>query len=80
MNIVSPNPVTNSELTRALGRVLNRPAVLPMPAFVARAAFGRMADELLLASARVQPARLVETGFQFRHPQLEPALSQLLND
>ena len=79
VNVVSPNPVTNLEFTRALGRVLKRPTLFPLPAFVARTVFGQMADELLLASARVRPARLVETGFQFRHPQLEPALRDLLN-
>ena len=79
VNVVSPIPVTNLEFTRALGRVLKRPTLSPLPAFVARTVFGQMADELLLASARVQPARLQETGFQFRHPELEPALRQLLN-
>jgi uncharacterized protein (TIGR01777 family) len=79
VNVVTPNPVTNLEFTRALGRVLQRPTPFPLPAFVARAVFGQMADELLLASARVQPARLVATGFQFQHQQLEPTLRQLLD-
>jgi hypothetical protein len=78
VNVVSPNPVTNRDFTKTLGRVLRRPTVLPMPAFAARLAFGEMADELLLASTRVVPHRLEETGYKFRHPDLEPALRHLL--
>jgi uncharacterized protein (TIGR01777 family) len=78
VNVVSPNPVTNREFTKALGRVLRRPTVTPMPAFAARVALGEMADELLLASTRVVPHRLQETGYTFRHPDLEPALQHVL--
>lgn len=78
VNAVAPNPVTNREFTHTLGRVLSRPTLFPMPAFAARLAFGEMADELLLASQRVAPARLVETGFIFRYPMLEDALRHLL--
>ena len=78
VNISAPNPVTNRELTRALGRVLNRPTVAPMPAFAARALFGEMAEEMLLASSRVLPHRLSTAGFPFRHPHLELALRHLL--
>jgi NAD dependent epimerase/dehydratase family enzyme len=78
VNVVAPNPVTNGEFTRTLARVLARPAFLPMPAFAARLAFGEMADALLLASQRVEPARLRAAGYAFRHPDLEPALRALL--
>lgn len=78
VNVTAPRPVTNQEFTRTLGRVLSRPTLFPMPAFAARQAFGEMADALLLASARVQPDRLVATGYRFRHPELEPALRHLL--
>jgi len=78
VNAVAPNPVTNAEFTRTLARVLSRPAMVPMPAFAARLAFGEMADALLLASIRVQPARLLATGYRFRHPELEPALRHQL--
>jgi len=74
----APAPVTNREFARTLGRVLRRPAILPFPAFAARLAFGQMADELLLASARVLPARLQATGYAFRDPALEGALRRLL--
>ncbi len=78
VNAVTARSVTNAEFTRVLGRVLKRPTVLPMPTFAARLAFGEMADELLLASARVLPMKLSASGFVFRHPDLETALSSLL--
>jgi uncharacterized protein len=79
INMVSPNPVTNAEFTRTLAAVLSRPAIFPMPAFVARLAFGQMADELLLSSQRVEPAKLMASGFIFRQPSLRSALEALLN-
>ena len=78
VNIVSPNPVTNQEFTKTIGRVLKRPTILPAPAFALRIALGEMADEILLASARVEPKRLKATGYRFLHPDLETALSALL--
>ncbi|MFP4056148.1 MAG: TIGR01777 family oxidoreductase [Candidatus Brocadiia bacterium] len=78
VNVVSPHPVTNRELAKTLGRVLRRPAVLPLPAFVLRLVYGEMADATLLSGVRARPARLVETGYAFRHPRLEAALRFLL--
>jgi uncharacterized protein (TIGR01777 family) len=78
VNVVAPNPVTNAEFTKTLGRVLGRPTVFPMPAFAARLAFGEMADGLLLASARIEPAKLLVTGYAFRFAELEGALRHLL--
>lgn len=78
VNAVAPNPVRNLEFAQTLGRVLSRPALLPLPAFAARLALGEMAEELLLASARVEPARLTAAGYPFRHPCLEGALRALL--
>lgn len=79
VNTVAPQPVTNAEFVKALGRALNRPAVLPMPAFALRLALGReMADALLLGGARVEPARLKATGYQFAYPELEGALRHVL--
>jgi len=74
LNVVAPQPATNAEFTATLARVLGRAAWLPVPAFALRAALGRMADEMLLASARVVPRRLEETGYTFRTPSLEAAL------
>jgi uncharacterized protein (TIGR01777 family) len=78
INAVAPAPVTNREFATTLGRVLGRPAFLRLPAFVARLLLGEMADELLLASARVVPARLEATGFAFGDTTLEGALRRLL--
>lgn len=78
VNAVAPRPVTNEEFTKALGRVLGRPTVFAVPAFAARLAFGEMADALLLSGSRVEPARLSEAGFEFRHPEVEGALRSVL--
>ncbi len=78
VNAVSPNPVTNSEFTRALGRALRRPTLFPLPALAARLVMGKMADELLLASARVTPAKLTQGDFQFQHPELTTGLEASL--
>ena len=78
VNTVAPKPVTNLEFTKTLGRVLGRPTIFPMPAFVARLALGEMADELLLSSARLEPGRLLASGYKFRYPELEGALRYLL--
>jgi uncharacterized protein (TIGR01777 family) len=79
VNAVAPEPVTNREFTKNLGRVLRRPTALPMPAFAARLVFGEMADELLMTSTRVQPRALTVAGFTFQWPQLEPALRHMLH-
>jgi len=78
INTVAPQPVTNAEFTRTLGRVLSRPTLLPMPVFAARLAFGELADALLLCSARVEPAYLIRSKYRFQFPVLEDALRHLL--
>ena len=78
VNAVAPNPVTNAEFTRALGRALRRPTVLPLPAFAARLVMGKMADDLLLASARVVPTKLSVGGFEFRHADIDAGLKASL--
>ncbi len=78
VNVVTPGPPTNAEYTRVLGKVLNRPTLFTVPAPAARVMLGEIADELLLASARVEPVRLQETGYSFRHPELEATLRYLL--
>ena len=80
VNAVAPHPVTNLEFTKTLGRVVRRPTVFRVPAWVARLTFGEMADALLLASARVQPARLVASGYVFSYPELEGALRHVLGE
>ncbi|MFM8272071.1 MAG: TIGR01777 family oxidoreductase, partial [Gemmata sp.] len=78
VNAVGPNPVTNRTFTKALGRVLSRPALLWLPRPALLAMFGELADAALLASTRAKPAKLLATGFAFDHPDLEPALRFLL--
>jgi len=70
VNVNAPNPVTNEEFTKLLGKALHRPTFFSLPAFAAKLAFGQMADEMLLASARVEPRRLLESGYVFMYPHL----------
>ena len=74
LNSVAPAPVTNAEFTRTLGKVLGRPTLFPMPAFVARTMFGEMGDALLLSSTRVSSEKLQQSGYRFEFPDLESAL------
>jgi hypothetical protein len=78
VNATAPYPVSNREFAETLGRVLGRPALVSVPATVLRLAFGEMAEVALLAGARVLPARLQESGYAFRYPELETALRHLL--
>lgn len=78
VNAVAPGALTNEEFTKALGHVLGRPTIFAVPAFAARLAFGEVADALLMASTRVEPARLKEAGYQFKHPEIEGALRSAL--
>lgn len=80
LNVVAPHPVTNAEFTKVLARLLHRPALFPVPAAAARLALGEMADDLLLASARVVPRKLESSGYTFRYPALEEALRHALSE
>jgi uncharacterized protein (TIGR01777 family) len=78
VNVTAPHPVTNAEFARALGRALRRPSALPLPAAAVRLLLGEMGEELLLASQRVLPVRLEESGYEFAAPELEDALEATL--
>jgi uncharacterized protein len=78
VNSTSPNPVTNRELAKALGRVLRRPAVMPVPGFAVSLLRGRELAETVKGGQRVVPRRALDLGFSFQHPDLEPALRDLL--
>lgn len=78
MNVTAPNPVTNHEFTKTLGKVLFRPTIFPMPAFAARLAFGEMADALLMSSSFVEPRTLQDNGYKFQYPDIESSLRHLL--
>jgi uncharacterized protein (TIGR01777 family) len=77
VNVVAPQPVRNAEYAHTLGRVLGRPAILPAPGFAVRLALGELSQEVL-GGQRVVPERLREGGYEFRYPELEPALRHVL--
>ena len=78
VNVTAPHPLTNADFARALGRALNRPAVIPAPGFALKIILGDMAGPLLLYSQRVVPALAMAAGFRFAHPELDEALADLL--
>jgi len=79
LNAVSPNPATNADFTKALGRALHRPTVMPVPSFGLRLLFGReMADTMMLSGQRVLPKVLARTGYAFSHPDLDAALASVV--
>lgn len=77
INGTAPQPVRNRDFAKTLGKVLSRPAVLPMPAFATKWLFGEMAKELLLTGQKVVPAKLTEQAFSFRYSELDPALNSI---
>lgn len=79
VNLVAPNPVTNATFATTLGRVLERPALLPLPGFALELVYGEMAHATLLAGQRALPKALMASGFEFQHPTLEQALRTVLN-
>ena len=78
VNIVSPEAVTNREFTKILAKVLNRPAIIPVPAFVLKTMLGQVAEEILLSGTRAFPQLLMGSGFEFKYPELEDALKRIL--
>jgi uncharacterized protein (TIGR01777 family) len=79
VNMVAPVPVTNVEFTKTLAGVLSRPAIFPMPSFMVKLAFGEMGETVLLGSQRVEPGRLVASGYPFEFRELRASLTNLLN-
>ncbi|HEV8051684.1 MAG TPA: DUF1731 domain-containing protein, partial [Parachlamydiaceae bacterium] len=81
VNAVAPTPVTNAEFTTVLGKALNRPTVLTVPAFMLQFLLGNeMADEVLLGSTRAEPHKITQSGYTFKHPELESAVVDLLKE
>lgn len=78
VNLVTPQPITNRLYTRTLGRVLRRPTILSVPSFLVKWVFGEMGTELILASTRVMPTRLMQSGYSFHYPELRGALEHLV--
>jgi uncharacterized protein (TIGR01777 family) len=78
VNMVAPKPVRNTEFAATLASVLSRPAIFPMPAFVVKTVFGEMGEELLLSSQKVEPGKLISSGYPFRYRELRASLGGLL--
>jgi uncharacterized protein (TIGR01777 family) len=78
VNMVAPKPVRNAEFAATLASVLSRPAIFPMPAFAVKAVFGEMGEELLLGSQKVEPGKLISSGYPFRYRELQASLEALL--
>lgn len=78
VNVCAPQQTTNREFTRALGRVMHRPAIFPLPSVVVTLVLGEMGQEALLTSTRADPVKLKAAGFQFQHPEIEQALASVL--
>lgn len=79
INATAPNPATNEEFTKTLGKVLNRPTIIPIPAFGIKLLFGEMGERLLLEGCRVVPKRLQDANFEFQFPNLEDAMKHVIN-
>lgn len=80
VNFSSPQPCTNAEFTTALGKVLNRPTILPLPGFAVSLLFGEMGEEMLLGGVRATPNKLVKSGFKFNHETIEEALQSAMDE
>jgi NAD dependent epimerase/dehydratase family enzyme len=78
VNLTAPHPVTNSDFTKAVAKAVHRPAILSVPPIALSIALGQFADEGALVSQRVVPRKLTETGFTFEHPDLDSALTAVL--
>ena len=80
INMVAPTQATNADFTDALGKVLKRPTILPLPEFAVSLLFGQMGEEMLLAGQKVTPKELLESGFEFRHSTITEALDSAINE
>ncbi|MGA9449259.1 MAG: TIGR01777 family oxidoreductase, partial [Candidatus Sulfotelmatobacter sp.] len=78
VNLVAPKPVRNTEFATTLASVLSRPAILPLPAFAVKLAFGEMGEELLLGSQKVEASKLISSGYPFRYRELRASLKAIL--
>jgi hypothetical protein len=78
VNMVAPKPVRNAEFAATLASVLSRPTIFPMPAFAVKTIFGEMGEELLLSSQKVEPGKLISSGYPFRYRELRTSLKALL--
>lgn len=80
VNLVAPTPCTNAEFTSAMGKVLSRPTIIPLPAFVVKLLFGEMGEEMLLGGVKATPKKLVQSGFKFQHETVEKAIESAVKE
>lgn len=80
VNVVTPKAIPNRDFTKILGQVVNKPTILPLPAFLLRLVFGEMADEMLLPSSRVSPDKLLQAGYSFQDADLKKALQWCIDE
>lgn len=80
VNLVAPTPATNADFTSALGKVLSRPTILPLPAFAVKLLFGEMGEEMLLGGVKAAPKKLLDSGFEFQHETMDKALESAVNE
>jgi uncharacterized protein (TIGR01777 family) len=78
VNLTAPSPVTNREFTKALGKVLSRPTIFPMPAFICKLIFGEMGETIMLGGSKVEPSVLLKSGYRFRYPLLKESIESLI--
>ena len=80
VNVVAPTPATNADFTSALGKVLSRPTIIPLPAFIVKLMFGEMGEEMLLGGVKAAPKKLTDSGFEFQHKTIDEALESAVNE
>ena len=80
INVCAPNSCTNAEFTKALGGALSRPTILPLPSFAVSLLFGEMGEEMLLGGVRTVPTKLLQSGFQFLHPNIDTAIKSAIEE
>lgn len=80
VNVCSPDPCTNAEFTKAFGKVLGRPTILPLPGFAVSTLFGEMGEEMLLGGVKAVPSKLLKSGFEFESPTITGALKSAVNE
>jgi uncharacterized protein (TIGR01777 family) len=80
VNVVAPTPATNADFTSALGKVLSRPTIVPLPEFAVKLMFGEMGEEMLLGGVKATPKKLMDSGFEFQHESIEKALESAVHE
>lgn len=80
VNLVAPTTATNAQFTSALGQILSRPTIIPLPAFAVKLLFGEMGEEMLLGGVKATPKKLLESGFEFQHETIDDALNSAMKE